>query len=156
VGHSTARGISVISPNLQRCIQQARDYPNTATVDILAAAIERELAACSPLTAEQTDICDVCQMDMAAHGPTLEHPPAFNAGRAYERKACSAAAAEREVCALIAEAHIRRAATITDKEFADGYSFAAQEITAAIRARIDPTTTVVTTEETQCPKRPPS
>jgi hypothetical protein len=31
-----------MTPNLQRCIQQARDYPNTATVDILAAAVTQE------------------------------------------------------------------------------------------------------------------
>lgn len=33
-----------MSPNLQRCMKQARDYPNTATVDILIAAIEKEFA----------------------------------------------------------------------------------------------------------------
>lgn len=32
----------MISPHLQRCMKQARDYPNTATVDILIAAVEKE------------------------------------------------------------------------------------------------------------------
>lgn len=33
-----------MSPNLQRCMKQAREFPNTATVDILIAAVEKELA----------------------------------------------------------------------------------------------------------------
>jgi hypothetical protein len=58
-----------VTPNLQRCIQQARDYPNTATVDILAAAIERELAeereACAKI-AEMHGTTPQC-------GPGCEH-----------------------------------------------------------------------------------
>lgn len=44
-----------------------------------------------------------------------------------------AVAAERERITELVRDHLKRAAGITDKEFADGYSFAVQEILAAIQ-----------------------
>jgi hypothetical protein len=43
-------------------------------------------------------------------------------------------ARERERCIKIAEGEMREAANLTDKEFSDGYSFAAQTIIGKIRS----------------------
>jgi hypothetical protein len=56
----------------------------------------------------------------------------------YQADMAKAAAAEREVCMQIARDAIARAGTIAGKQFADGYSFAAQEILAAIQSRVLP------------------
>ncbi len=97
--------------------------PGVFNRHVWAQIVEQAKQTLRECQAPSTD-CDVCRMPMAVHGPTMEHPPAFQSGRDYEREECASAVQTINI-PLRGE----------DEFFSAGYAKGVEDALIAIRAR---------------------